>query len=167
MTCLGRQMAMAPLLLARGLASLCWSQQYRRQVSVSWDLGNASDPMGWSPVAPLSNSRVNNGTLSFTATQQIYTIFGPPISVTAAPMQRVEILMSSDTAGAAKVFWAPAQSGVYGGFQPGDENDFTMVGDGAIHHYFLPIDTSSAQMILQLRIDVPPGATVSIQSVTL
>jgi hypothetical protein len=42
-----------------------------------------------------------------------------------------------------------------------------MVGDGAFHHYYLPIDTSSASTIYQLRLDVPPGATVSIQSVVL
>jgi hypothetical protein len=72
--------------------------------------------------------------------------------------------MKSDTAGTAKVFWAPAQSGTYGGFQPGDENDFTMVGDGAFHQYYLSIDTSSATTIYQLRLDVPQNATVSIQS---
>ncbi len=75
--------------------------------------------------------------------------------------------MGSDTAGPAKVFWAPAQSGPFGGFQGGDENDFTMIGDGAFHHYYLPIDTSSATTIYQLRLDVPPGATVSIQSIAL
>lgn len=82
-------------------------------------------------------------------------------------MQLVEVVMSSDTAGAAKAFWAPAQTGIYGGFQPGDENDFTMLGDSAVHHYYLPIATSSAPTIYQLRLDVPPGATVAIQSVAL
>lgn len=95
-----------------------------------------------------------------------YTIYSPSISIPTAPIQVVEILMSSDTAGAAKVFWAPAQSGVYGGFQPG-ENDVSTVGDGAFHHYYLPIITSSSTTICQLSLDVPPGATVSIQFVVL
>ena len=156
-----------PCLLALGLACVCSAQQYQSQVDVSWDFTTASTTLGWTPISPLSNFSVKNGALTFTATQQIYTVYGPSISIPTAPIELVEILMSSDTAGPAKAFWAPAQSGIYGGFQPGDENDFVMVGDGAFHHYYLPIDTSSATTIYKLRLDVPPGATVSIQSVAL
>src|SRR5580658_4354515 len=159
-------------LLFFGLISPCWSQPYQHQVGVSWNFTPASSPLGWSPIAALSNFGVQNGALTFTATSQITIVYSPAISVPTAPMQLVEIVMSSDTAGPAKVFWAPSPSVSnpsigFTGFQGGDENDYTMVGDSAFHHYYLPINTSSATTIYQLRLDVPPGATVSIQSVAL
>ena len=52
-------------------------------------------------------------------------------------------------------------------FQGGDENDYTMVGDGAFHHYDLPIATTCATTIYRLRLDVPANATVAIQSVDI
>ena len=112
----------------------------------------------------MSNFGVANGGLAFSATPQVTLLNGPATSIPTAPLQRVEIFMSSDTAGAAKVFWAPAPSGSDNGFQPGDENDFVLVGDGVFHHYYLPIDTSSATTIYGLRLMVPPGATVTIQT---
>jgi len=147
--------------------AMCWSQGYQHSVDASWDFTTASSPLGWSPIIALPNFGVGNGALTFKATSNAYTIFSPPISVPTAPKQLVEIVMSCDTAGSSKVFWAPAQSGIYNGFQPGDEYDFMMVGDNAFHHYYLPIDTSSAATIYGLRLDVPPGSTVSIHSLAL
>lgn len=160
-------MALVSLVVAPGCASRCWAQAYQENVSVTWNFATAAGPLGWSPIAPLSVFGVQNGALTFTATEQDDILYSPAISVPTAPLQLVEIVMSSNTAGAAEVFWAPAQTGVYNGFEPGDENDFVMIGDGAFHHYFLPINTASATTIYGLRLDVPPSATVSIQSVTL
>ena len=159
-------------LLMFGHVSVCLSQPYQHQVGVSWNFATASSPLGWSPIGSLSNFGAQNGTLTFTATSQINIVYSPAISVPTEPMQLVEIVMSSDTAGPAKVFWAPSPSVSnpsvgFTGFQGGDENDYTMVGDRALHHYYLPINTSSATTIYRLRMDVPPGATVSIQSVDI
>jgi hypothetical protein len=162
-----RRLVQASCLLVLGCGSMCWSQEYLQNVSVTWDFTTAAGPLGWSPIPPLSGFGVQNGALTFTATVQDDIVYSPAISVPTAPLQLVEIVMSSNTAGAAEVFWAPAQTGVYGGFERGDENDFVMIGDGALHHYFLPINTASAATIYGLRLDVPPAATVSIQSVTL
>jgi len=168
MTHLRIHVAVVPWLLALGLASICWSQGYQHNVSQSWDFTTASSPLGWSAIVPLKNFGIQSGALNFTATQQINIVCSAFLSAPAAPMQLVEIVMRSDVGGASKVFWAPAMgSGVCGGFKPGDESDFTMVGDGAFHHYYLPINTSSAATIYQLRLDVPTGATVSIQSIEL
>ena len=102
----------------------------------------------------------------FTATADVNIFYSPAISIATAPLQRVEIRMKSDNAGLARVFWAPTPNGA-AGFIGGDENDFVLVGDAAFHDYVLPIDTSSAQTIFGLRLDVPAGATVSLQSVAL
>jgi len=167
MSYLRTQVVLVPWLLALGLASTCWSQGYQRNVSQSWDFTTASNSLGWSPIVALQNFGIKNGALTFTATQQIDIVCSASISVPTASMQLVEIVMSSDTVGASKVFWAPAPAGLCGGFQAGYENDFTMVGDSAFHHYYLPINTSAAATIYQLRLDVPPGATISIQSIAL
>jgi len=155
------------VLLACLFTPFCWPQQYQRQVGMAWDFTTAPDTLGWSPISPLSGFGLRNGALTFTATSKVAIFYSPSISVATAALQRVEIVMSSDTGGAAKVFWAPATSGVYGGFQPGDENDFVLVGDSRFHSYVLPIDTSSANNIYRLRLDVPEGATVAIKSVAL
>lgn len=149
------------------VSCVCSAQGYRQDVIQSWNFATASTTLGWAPVVPLTNFGTQNGSLTFTATQQTYTICSGPFSFSTAPMQLVQIVMSSNTAGASKVFWAPQAAEQCSGFQGGDENDFTMVGDGAFHHYYLPINTSSASSIFQLRLDVPPGATVSIQSIAL
>jgi len=168
LSCLRREALLAAWLLTFGLASACWSQGYQHNVSQSWDFTAASSSLGWAPVVALKSFGVQNGALTFTATQQIDIVCSASIAAPTAAMQLVELVMRSDTAGGAKVFWEPAPgSGVCGGFKGGDENDFTMVGDGAFHHYYLPIDTSSAETIYELRLDVPPGAMVSIQSIAL
>jgi hypothetical protein len=150
-------------LLAFGLTSACPAQQYQNQVDVNWDFTTATSSLGWTG-GGLTSFGINNAALVFTANSQTYWIRSPLISVSTAPLQLVEIVMSCNTAGAAAVYWAPAQNN-FGNF-PGI-NNFPMLGDSAFHTYFLPIDTSSASTIYQLGLTVPPGATVSIQSVAL
>jgi hypothetical protein len=142
------------------------AQQYQRQMLTGWDFTQATDSLGWAPIHPLPSFGVKNGALVFTATAAVNICYSPAISIATAPLQRVEIRMKSDNAGLARVFWAPTPNGA-AGFIGGDENDFVLVGDAAFHDYVLPIDTSSAQTIFGLRLDVPAGATVSIQSVAL
>jgi hypothetical protein len=168
--CHRRNAAMAFWLLTFGCASICWPQPYQHHVGASWDFKTASNPLGWSPIDPLSNFGIHNQALTFTATSQVAIVYSPAIKIPTQQMQLVEIVMSSDTAGAAEVFWAPSPSVKngqvgYTGFQAGDENDFTMAGDGAFHHYYLPIGPSTATTIYRLRLDVPPGATISMQSI--
>jgi len=156
-------------LLTFAFASTCCSQPYQHQVSVNWNFKTASNPLGWSPIDPLNNFGIQKEALTFTATSQVTIVYSPAIEIATKQMQLVEIVMSSDTSGPAEVFWAPSPSVKnpqvgFTGFQAGDENDFTMVGDGAFHHYFLPIGPSAATTIYRLRLDVPPGATVSMRS---
>ncbi len=156
-----KSLLFACLLIVPG--QLCRAQAYQQNTAISWNFSTATTALGWTPVASLSHFGIQNGALAFTATSTA-GVYSPSFSVPAASMQLVEILMSSDTAGPAIAYWAPTQSG-FGTF-PG-VNNFTLVGDGLFHHYYLPIDTSSATTVYQLGLNVPPGATVSIQSVAL
>src|SRR5580658_6710877 len=99
------QALLLPYFLALGFASACWSQGYQHNVSESWDFTAASSSLGWAPAATLKSFGVQSGALTFTATQQIYTVCSASISIPTAAMQLVEIVMSSNTAGASKIFW--------------------------------------------------------------
>jgi len=167
----GRLFLIANLLLLCAPGA-CLAQAYQHNVSQSWDFTTGSTTQGWSPIANVPQFGVQNGTLVVTATATTYIIYSPAITVATAPMQLVEVVMSSNTVGPAKVFWAPSPSAAdpnvgFTGFQGGDENDFTMVGDNSLHHYYLPIATSSASTIYRLRMDIPPSAAVAIQSVDI
>jgi glycosyl transferase family WbsX len=156
--------------LAISAASVCWSQGYDHHVAADWNFAKAGATLGWAPISPLTKFGIEKSALTFTATSESVIVYSSSISVPAEPMQLVEVVMSSNTAGPASVFWAPSPSvsspgAGFTGFQPGDENDFLMVGDGAFHHYYLPIATTAGSTIYRLRMDVPPGATVSIKSV--
>lgn len=146
-----------------------WAQPYQHNVGANWDFTTAKDSLGWTPAANVSNFGVRNGALTFTAvpytgSTSVIPIFSPSISVPTASMQLVEIVMSTDQAGPANVYWAPNPNNF--GSYPG-VNNFTTVGDGVFHKYYLPLDTSSASTIYKLGLNLPPGATVAIHSITV
>jgi hypothetical protein len=86
----------------------CRAQGYQHNVSQSWSFTATGNSLGWTPIAPLTNFGVSNGALTFTATATTDIVYSSSFSVPTAPMQLVEIAMRSNTAGASKVFWAPA-----------------------------------------------------------
>lgn len=171
-SCVYRHAVASLGLLAFSIASVSWPQGYSHHVAADWNFAAKGSTLGWTPIVPLNSFGFQKGALTFTATSEAVIVFSSAITVPAEPMQLVEVVMSSNTAGPAKVFWAPSpsvksSSTGFTGFQGGDENDFLMVGDGVFHHYYLPIATAPGSTIYRLRMDVPPNATVSIQSVDL
>ncbi len=118
-----------------------WSQGYERKVEVSWDFSTATSILGWSPSEPLSGFGLSNGALIFPATEGYQLLFSPWISVPAAPLQVMEVVMSSETAGRAQLLWAKDEFESWGG------SELTILADGSFHHYYLPIDTSAATTI--------------------
>src|SRR3954453_21871165 len=82
-------------------ASSCCAQSVQRNVSLNWDFTTAADTLGWSPIAPLSNFGVRDGALTFSAKSNVNVVYSPAISIAGAARQRVELVMKSDTAGAA------------------------------------------------------------------
>ncbi len=175
MTSTGRihQVAFLTVALLTIGAAPGWSQGYERKVEASWDFTAATTPLGWYPDnGPLRNFGIHNGALIFPTTEVAGVLFGPEISVPAAPLQLVEIEMSSATAAIGHFLWSydpwacaacPPTQTSWTGPPP-----FTIPGDGAFHHYYLPIDTSSAKTIYQLRLGLfRPGGTLAIRSITL
>jgi hypothetical protein len=111
-------------------------------VSPVWQFDTEGDARGW--VAYF-------GGLDLTAAGPLRvhaysdaTILSPSISVPAVPLQLMDIEMASDAAGDASAMWARAQAGTSDGFSPADAAGFALSGDGLFHHYYVPIDTSSA-----------------------
>ena len=138
-----------------------WSQGYERKVEVSWDFTTATDPLGWTTDYPSINLHLSNGALIFPAREVEPTLFGPSISVSVAPLQVMEVVMSSETTGRIRLVWADEFEGWHG-------DELTILGDGSFHHYYVPINTSSATTICRLAMDVlSAGTTVAIKSIAL
>ena len=76
-----------------------WSQGYERRVEVSWDFSTATTAPGWITDYPSINLRLSNGALIFPAREVEPTLFSPSISVSVAPLQVMEVVMSSETTG--------------------------------------------------------------------
>jgi len=138
-----------------------WSQGYERRVEVSWDFTTATTTLGWYPVEPVSGFGLSNGTLIFPATEQAWAVFSPSVSVPTAPPQLVEIVMRSDTTAVAGL------SCYYGEPVGWAEHDFTLLGDGVFHHYYLPIDPSHGTTIYTLALVLRATGTLAIKSVAL
>jgi hypothetical protein len=103
MTSTGRIRRVALLVFALLIfcAAPVWSQGSERKVEASWDFSTATTTLGWTPVEPVSGFGLSNGALLFPATEQAWAVFSPTVSVSTAPLQLVEIEMSSDTAAGA------------------------------------------------------------------
>jgi hypothetical protein len=146
-----------------------WSQGYERKVEVSWDFTTATTTLGWTTCcAPSSGLGLSNGALIFPATEQDWVLLSPRISVPAAPLQVVEIVMSSDTTAGAAFSWCDESEGWR-------ESGLTIPADGSFHHYYIPIDSSttsssgssSATTIYTLAVVFRAGGHVAIKSVAL
>jgi photosystem II stability/assembly factor-like uncharacterized protein len=146
-----------------------WSQGYERKVEMSWDFTTATTTLGWYPDnGPLSNFGISNGVLVFPDAEVVGVLFGPEISVPAAPLQLVEIEMSSDRPTLGHFLWASEPNARWVTDPWHGPPPFTVLGDGAFHHYYIPIDTSSARTIYSLRLGlIPPGANLAIKSIVL
>ncbi len=147
-----------------------WSQGYERRVEASWDFTTATSTLGWTTnFGPPSNFGLSNGALTFPATAQVQLLFSPRISVPAASMQLVEVVMASDRTVSGGISWDYNGSEGREGWEGwGGGPRFTFLGDGAFHQYYYPIDTSSATTIYRLMLNIePPGGTISIKSIAL
>jgi hypothetical protein len=68
--------------------------------------------------------------------------------------------MSSGSSGPTGFGWS-YDAGAWGGYE------LTMLADGPFHHYYIPIDTSSATTISGLAVIPPAGSTIAIRSIAL
>jgi len=146
-----------------------WSHGYERRVEVSWDFTTATTTLGWTTNDPLVNLSVSNGALIFQARDQVWDLLSPSISVPAAALQLVELVMASDTTVRGGISWDYNGSEGREGWEGwGGGPPLTYLGDDAFHHYYYPIDTSSSTTIYRLMLNIePPGATISIKSIAL
>src|SRR5579863_3245371 len=143
------------------------AQAYERQVAAEWDFTNPSDAPGWSPVGRQAGFGLHDGVLIFTATPDDSSIYSPEIAVPGRAMQRVEIEMSASIAGPVEILWSPLAGRAGGEFSLGSEDEIRMPGDGAVHHYYLPVKTPPGSTICQLELKIPVGATVAIRRISV
>ncbi len=143
-----------------------WSQGYERKVEMSWDFTTATTPLGRNTYEQsVSNFGLSNGSLIFHATEQAWILKNTVISVPGAPLQLVEIVMSSYTTGRVKLSYFYGESRESAGWSGFDS---TILADGSFHHYYFPLtDTSPATTTYELGLMPPAGSTIAVRSMAL
>ncbi|MGQ9730676.1 MAG: glycoside hydrolase family 99-like domain-containing protein [Candidatus Zipacnadales bacterium] len=142
-------------LLGGALVAWCvssWGQENVRTL-IEWTFDE--DMQGWGSPHHVSELRVEEGALQGRLMDWDPFVRSPQFEITAKPWQAIQLRMKTDCGGSAEVFWTGTTESEYGGFSPGKETFFEVIGDGEWHEYeVLPFWHNEGQIIL-LRLDFP------------
>ena len=83
----------------------------------------------------------------------------PLFDIEASPWQVVEIKMKTNCAGEGAIFWTNTTETPYGGFTPGKETPFQVLGDDQWHVYRIFPFWHGEGKIIMLRLDFPSPST--------
>jgi len=126
-------------------------------VLIEWNFGR--DAEGWVENNHLAEVSVAGGVLQATAVNWDPFVVGPLMEIPARPWQAIEVRLRSEVSGLAEFFWTNTTETPYGGFSPGKETGFEVVGDGAWHTYRVRPFWQAEKKIIRLRLDFPGGET--------
>ncbi len=73
--------------------------------------------------------------------------------VPAAPWQRIDVRIKTDSEGDGEFFWTGTTETQYGGFSPGKETHFQIIGDNQWHEYSIYPFWQAEERIIMLRLD--------------
>jgi len=115
------------------------------------------DREGWLGQNHLAEVQVADGALTARAIDWDPFLVGPLFEVPARPWQWLEVRLKSDVEGTAEFFWTNTTDSPYGGFSPGKETPFQIVGDNEWHTYRVVPYWHAEKKIIRLRLDFPGG----------
>ncbi len=147
------------LVLLTVALALCGAVQAQPKVLREWRFDRPGDLEGWTAANHISGLRVADGSLQGTITDWDPFLRGPQFEIPATPWQRVEIRLKSDCGGGGEIFWTNTTESQYGGFSPGKETPFEIVGDNQWHEVQIYPFWQSEKKIILLRVDFarPPA----------
>jgi hypothetical protein len=142
------------LCLAVILASCaCLHAQGNQRTLIEWTFDK--DAEGWGGPNHISDLRVQDGALQGRIMDWDPFVRSPEFDIPATPWQTVEVRLKTDCAGGGEVFWTGTTQSQYGGFSPGKETPFTIIGDNEWHVYQVRPYWHREGKIVLLRLDLP------------
>ncbi|HID08267.1 MAG TPA: hypothetical protein EYP10_14095, partial [Armatimonadetes bacterium] len=125
-----------------------------KRILMAWEFDRDGDLEGWQPNGHLADVRVQGGILTARAINWDPFLTSPQFELPARPWQCIEVRMKADRDGTAEFFWTNTTKTRYGGFSPGKETTFAVIGDNQWRTYRIhPLWHAEGKIIL-LRFDM-------------
>ncbi|NOY80472.1 MAG: DUF5010 domain-containing protein [Kiritimatiellaeota bacterium] len=122
---------------------------------IEWRFDRDGDLRGWGVPNHISELRAAGGAMKGRIMNWDPFVRGPRFQIPASPWQRIDIRLKTDCGGDAEFFWTNTTEGKYGGFSPGKESHFTVLGDNQWHVYRVYPFWQTEKKIVLLRLDLP------------
>jgi len=116
---------------------------------------DAGDLEGWGRPNHIADLRVEDGAMQGTIADWDPFVVAPRFDIPATAWQAVEVRLRTDLGGAAEVFWTNTTETQFGGFSPGKETKFDVIGDDQWHTYRVRPYWHTEGRIILLRLDLP------------
>ncbi len=141
------------LSLAIVAVTLCGAVCAQPRTLIEWDFDDGAQ--GWVQANHISGMRAADGALSGRIDDWDPYLTSPQFSIAATPRQRIECRLKTDCGGRGEFFWTNTTQTQYGGFSPGKETGFDVIGDGQWHEYTIRPFWHAEKTIILLRLDLP------------
>lgn len=132
---------------------------------IGWSFEKPGDLHGWQANGDITDARVADGMLSARCVNTDPLIVGPLFDIPATADQCVEIVIRSDRAGEAQLYWTNTLNSQYGGFLPEKVSYANVLGDNRWHTLRVFPFWQTEKKIIHLRFDPPTGARFAIKSI--
>ncbi len=123
------------------------------RVLVEWTFDQAGDAAAWERRNHVGDLRVEEGALQGRILDWDPWVVTPRFEITASPWQMVQVRLKTDCEGNGEIFWTNTTETKYGGFSPGKEKHFRIIGDGEWHEYQIMPFWQQEGKIIMLRLD--------------
>ena len=120
---------------------------------VEWNFNKEGDLEGWSANGHMSDVEVSGGMLKFKTVDWDPFLTGSGFEFPANSMQFIEIRMKASSDGGDEFFWSNTFETQYGGFTPGKETPFSVIGDKEFHIYRIFPAWKDEKKIILMRFD--------------
>jgi len=128
------------------------------QVLIGWEFDKDGDLRGWTHNDHVADVKVAGGCLVCRVTNWDPIFISPTFDIPARHSQWIAAKIRASEAGEAEFFWSGTLQGQYGGFSPGKQTPFQIVGgDGQWRLYRIRPFWEPERKIVHLRLDLPGG----------
>ena len=134
---------------------LCTQLGAAPTVLVEWRFDADGDLQGWGGANHVAELRVEDRAMQGRIMDWDPFVRGPQFEIPATPWQRIELRLKTDCGGSAEFFWSNTTESPYGGFSPGKETHFEVVGDARWHEYDIYPFWHTEEKIILMRLDLP------------
>ena len=125
---------------------------------IEWRFDKPGDLEGWGEPNHVSDLRVEDAAMQGRIMDWDPFVRSPQFEIPTTPWQRIEMRLKTDCDGGGEFFWTNTTESKYGGFSPGKETHFRIIGDNQWHEYQVYPFWQTEKKIILLRLDLPRPA---------